>query len=201
MKTKLTTKNCQSKANFGFTLLELVISMALIAILTSSAMQIARFSDTQKNLTLATDELRAVIHSAQSSSLSIPNEQDRHVCGFGVYFGDPATALVKTQYETFYTYVAPADFALDPNACSQAEYLKKGATNHTTIEKKALPKEVELGPAIADTTIFFKVPYGDPYDENGVPLDPANPDKEFKLFKKGSTTYKSVSLSASGKVD
>ena len=72
-------------------------------------MQVARFSDTHKNLTLATDELRAVLRTAQSSSLSIPlidstDDTKQHICGYGVYIQN------ATDYRLFSSYVTKDAF-------------------------------------------------------------------------------------------
>jgi prepilin-type N-terminal cleavage/methylation domain-containing protein len=163
-------KTYHPKPISGFTLIELLISMALIAILTGSAIQIARFSDTHKNLTLAANEMSAVIRSAQSSSLSIPNPQDRHVCGFGVWFGDKDVAATDTQYEMFYTYVVDGVFTTNPKTCDENAGYRDGTTNYELIEAHALPNGVTLDGGVVDETIFFKVPYGEAFANDGSAL-------------------------------
>ena len=198
-KNKLTPKSYQLEASSGFTLLELVISMALIAILTGSAIQVARFSDTHKSLTLAADEMKAVIRSAQSSSLSVPNPLDLHVCGFGVYFGDHSTPNTNTQYETFYTYVANATFVSNPKTCDEIQTYRDGSTNYVSIEKKALPAGTTINAAILDETIFFKVPYGEVYDNNGDELEPTDLDIPITIELGGNS--KIITLTPSGQVE
>jgi prepilin-type N-terminal cleavage/methylation domain-containing protein len=196
---QLSIKNHKLKTgSAGFTLLELLISMALIAILTGSAIQIARFSDTLKSLTLAADEMRAVIRSAQSSALSIPNPLDQHVCGFGIYFGDPGIPGTDTQYEMFYTVVDNATFVGNPKTCDENASYRDGSTNYVSIPdgKHALPEGVSLNASIVDETIFFKVPYAEAYDDDGSSL---SSDKTITIGI--GTNSKDVVVTAAGQVE
>ena len=87
MKNKKTNKNL----NKGFTLIELVVSIAMVTILSTVVLKISRFSDTHKSLTLARDEVRVAVRMAQNSSLSIPNPEQKHICGYGLYIEDNKT--------------------------------------------------------------------------------------------------------------
>lgn len=154
-------KNQINKNQAGFTLIELLLSMALIGILTASMVQIVRFSETEKNLTLAKNQVRQSIRTAQSYSLAIPNKLNigadlQHICGFGFHVVD------TDNYELFYTYAKKWD---NPGkACSEClKFLT--ANDDCGYEKiaqdsKKIPEGVELTNA-SDQNVFFKAPYGD----------------------------------------
>ncbi|MEA2007129.1 MAG: type II secretion system protein [Patescibacteria group bacterium] len=153
----------------GFTLIEVILSMAMIAILSASVIQLAGFSDTHKSLTLATDEFRASVREAQSSALSIPTPLDRHVCGFGIKILDAAVATdPDVEYEIFYTWVTDIDFSADPDTCKEdVSYLDGSVANYEIVREVTLSNGLEFDSALADTTIFFGVPYGIVYADDG----------------------------------
>lgn len=170
----------------GFTLIELMISMAMIAILSATALQIARFSDTQKNLTLATDEMKAAIRMAQSYSLSIPNtESDQHVCGFGVRVQDDTT------YHVFYTYVGDADFRSDTDVCDEPnnhKWAPTGGAAKGILESFNFSSESGVTITTPDEEVFFESPYGDPVSS-----------AEFDISGGGGS--KNINVSSSGQVN
>lgn len=188
------TVNCQRlTANSGFTFVELVISVAMIAILSASIIQMARFSDTHKSLTLASDEFRAALRTAQSSALSIPNPQDRHVCGFGVYIPDNA---VDNQYEVFYTYVDNVTFVDNPEICKTDSSYRDGTTGYEIVNGTTLPESVTFQNPVNET-IFFIVPYGETYDNNGNLL---GGNVTFTIINLAGDT-KSIVVTPMGKID
>ncbi|GEM_PF-1080456 len=72
----------------GFTLIEMVIVIAMIGIITGATLKLVRFSDIYKNLTLKTMEIKGILRNAQILSLAPPViEKDGNkllICGFGL---------------------------------------------------------------------------------------------------------------------
>ncbi len=204
LETIINMRNRKTKKSLryqkGFTFIELMISMAIIAILSASVIQMARFSDTHKSLTLAVDEFRASLRTAQSSALSIPNPQDRHVCGFGVWIGDsnPAFPGIDNKYEVFYTFVDFGDFADDPETCKTDPNYRNGTgtVNYERISGNTLPSGLNFQGHI-DETIFFIVPYGETYGNDGALL---GADMTFTIANISGDT-KSAIVTPEGKID
>lgn len=187
MKKKEKNRN-RKKISNGFTLIELLLSLAIITILTGASLSIARFSETQKNLTLSANQLRALIRSAQTYALAIPIPSDRHICGFGVYFDGANTA------QLFLTEASETDFRANANVCSTASYLKADTiyrTNLTEADRIVLKASSNLTGTAND--IFFRAPYGKVYT-NGVAGG-----KTYTLSSGGGT--KDVIINSVGKIE
>ena len=189
--------------NRGFTLLELIISLAMIAIVTGAVLQIARFSDTHKSLTLARDQLRAVIRSAQSSSLSIPNPDGRHVCGYGIYVNN------ATDYELFYTFVETNVYEIDPNTCINDQTYRTysgtaAGTSRDTIQNFNLKfsessvNNLEFDVADRLRSIFFIAPYGEVFGNDGLQLLVA---EDYTIHNTTNGGARSISVNQYGKID
>ncbi len=179
--------------NRGFTLIELLISLAMIAIVTGSALQIARFSDTHKSLTLAIDEFRAGLRTAQSSALSIPNPDGRHVCGFGMYIRSGVI------YDLFYTYATDAEFTLDPGACFNGVNYKGydlAIGHREVVQTSTLSSGLSFGPQIG-RSIFFIVPYGEVYANDGSEL---GGDVTYTITNAGNASSKSITDNEFGRM-
>jgi len=151
MKKVFNIKNI-NKNNQGFSLIELMIAVALIAILTSIIITTASFSDTQKNLTLTKNELQAAIRLAQSYSLSIPEMENENVCGFGVEIED------ARKYSIFYTY--NSDAGGDPTACKD-DPLEDGSIIKETIKDVTIAENKKVTVSSVGEIAFFQAPYGD----------------------------------------
>lgn len=181
MKKVFNIKNI-NKNSQGFSLIELMIAVALIAILTSIIVTTASFSDTQKNLTLTKNELQAAIRLAQSYSLSIPEMENGNVCGFGVEVED------LRKYSIFYTY--NSDAGGEPEACEN----DPTATGTTVI--KEVIKDVEIAEnkkvtVASDGIAFFQSPYGDFFGGN----------KIFTLTSSGTSGgTRTITVSSSGQI-
>lgn len=160
----------------GFTLIELMLSMAILAILSASTIQIARFTDTQKNLTLAADQVRVGIRTAQGYALSVPNTTS-HICSFGF-------SASGSNYRIFYTSVSDNDYKNDPSNACATHYQD---TPGTELSTGSLPTGVQFN---TDRSVWFKVPYGEVVNSATV---------DFSLV--GGGTTKPVSVSAQGKID
>lgn len=172
----------------GFTLIELLLSLAIIAILTGASLSIARFADTQKNLTLSANQLRALIRSAQTYALAMPLPSNKHICGFGVYFSDEKTANL------FYT-TAPS-FENPKIACDGYLKASVAATQRTNLESIIFPVNLSSGFGLTND-VFFRVPYGQVYN-NGIFLS-VNNSKRF-TFVANSVT-KNVTVYGTGRLE
>ena len=191
------TKN-NPKNNFSaFTLIEVVISLAMVAIVTSAALQLARFSDTHKSLTLALDQLRAALRSAQSSALSTPNPQGRHVCGYGLYVKDTTT------FELFYTFATNAQFSANPNYCSSAGGASLRSFSLAPAGQKEVTQTLSLESGLqfsseVGKSVFFITPYGETYDNAGTRLVGTI---TYTIQNTNNSSSKSISVNAFGKID
>lgn len=155
---KRETKRNKKRVSGGFTLIELLLSTAIIVILTGSSLSIARFSDTQKNLTLSANQLRSLIRLAQTYALAVPFPSDKHICGFGVYFPTATTA------QLFFTKATDAEFnANAASACSG--HLRADGDPNNFMNALVLSVPLTSGTGIS-RDIFFRAPYGRIYSNN-----------------------------------
>lgn len=183
-------RNRKIKSSAGFTMIELLLTLAIIVILTGASLSIARFSDTQKNLTLSANKLRALIRSAQNYALAIPNFGQEHICGFGVYFSDSKTARL------FYTKASVNEFKENAGAaCESYNHLSAVDIGRTIIETVVL--SVDSQNTGTDNDVFFRSPYGEVY-ANGTALNDGS-NKEYEL--KSESFSKSVTVNSAGKID
>lgn len=188
MKYMKNKKEKINKSDQGFSLVELIVVVALIGILTSIIITSANFSETQKNLTLAKNELQSAVRVAQSYSLSIPDEGVENICGFGIYVKD------VNSYEIYYTF---DDDPVNPPACSDAGLQDPAvASTSTRIQGGTFPAKsnVQFDPALSppNSYIFFQAPYGD----KGTGVDSLTLDKI-----NGTSSPRTVTVTAQGKID
>ena len=143
----------------GFTLIELVIVMAMIGIISSASFKLVRFSDTHRSLSIATAELKGAIRTAQTLALAPPTIDDgsglRTICGFGIRSG--VVGVGANELEIYYSYSVVgevkdcrtietlADVCNGQNACLKYETkFFEGFTLSQT----------------GNVDIFFRSPYG-----------------------------------------
>jgi len=177
------TEKTKKKNLQGFTLIELLLSMAIISILTGASLVVARFADTQKNLTLSANQLRALIRSAQTYALAVPFSSEEHICGFGVYFTNENTA------QLFYTKATDSEFNLDATTACDAHLEADG---FNLLEKVVLSANSSSWGE--DQDIFFRVPYGRVYS-NGVH------DRGIIYSLTSNEATKTVVINRAGKVE
>jgi prepilin-type N-terminal cleavage/methylation domain-containing protein len=144
----------------GFTLMELIIVMAMIGIVSSATLKLIRFSDIHKELTLATVELKGAVRTAQALALAPPlkTNVDKviHICGFGIRAEADSDAL-----EIFYMY--PSDNEI--NKCrtikkTDTEKICGGGFVCEKYESKFF-KGFGINQDGGAIKIFFKSPYGE----------------------------------------
>lgn len=141
-------------------MIEILIVLGMIALLTASVLSIASFSESKKNLTLAADQLRVAIRTAQSYALSIPQigNSGEHICGFGVY---------TTSAGEFVIFYNATNDSSDPKAenCKTADYSKYNSSGTSTdVQSYKLTDGIDF---TSQQSIFFKVPYADVYNDSG----------------------------------
>lgn len=151
----------------GFTLIEMVLVMAMITIVTGAVLNIARFSDTHKNLTIAADELLANLRIAQSKALVTfqPEDGTQHVCGYGISVKELGDESSGGTYELFYSFATESDFQDNPEFCEDNEALGRYAEalalgKLAVAEVFHLPGGVVFAGDIGES-VFFRAPYGE----------------------------------------
>ncbi len=188
-------RKINKKLNGGFTLIELVVSIAIVIILSGVIVNISRFSDTHKSLTLARDEVRVAIRSVQNSSLSIPNPEKKHVCGYGLYLESDKV------YKTFYTFVSDSDFEDNPNACrdevSYSSYNLVASGQREDISSRKLGDALQFTSHIGES-IFFKVPYSEVFGDDGQVL---MTDYKIDIKNTNVNAQKSITVNTIGRIE
>ncbi len=199
----------QNKENkqAGFTLVELAVSIGMIVILTGAIIQVSRFSDTHKSLTLATSELTVAIRSAQSAALSIPKgltDDHTHICGFGVHITNEAIETDQKNYSVFYTFVDEADFQVNLNICQEDntyhDFDDAGASNRQEINIYSLSDDLYFDDVTVGSgrSIFFIVPYGQVRND-GASL---GGDVNFTIIStEDASMNRSVTINKTGKIN
>lgn len=139
-----------NKKPAGFTLLEIMIVIAIIAIL--STVSIISFEPIKKNANMSAsgDELLSTVNLAREYALQgkMPNGRTS-ICGYGFEFTS------ATQYRIFYYYDNTA--TTDSNYCKvQGNFIK------TSANARELKSGITLAsPAIGSSTIYFSIPRAD----------------------------------------
>jgi prepilin-type N-terminal cleavage/methylation domain-containing protein len=145
--------------NKGFTLIEVLVSLAMIAILAGITLQTVRFSDTNKSLIIERDKFRSAIREAQNNSLVIPNENNEHVCGFGVNVDSSGNS-----YRLFYTFAKI--WETPEAACAGCLSYDCWKTDPDNCGGGIIDSDIVLPDGISFTvgqgsSVFFSAPYGD----------------------------------------
>ncbi len=182
----------------GFTLIELVIVMAMIGIISSASFKLIRFSDTNRNLSVSLTELKGVIRTAQTLALAPPViDEDslsdsgnlRTICGFGIRNG---SGISSNKIEIFYSYSAstPPDVKdcriIDSftSACGGnnlcVEYETKTFNGFTLTQDG---DDDSVG-------IFFRSPYGKVFGDGII-----------KMLQDGQGYFKKVEINEYGKIN
>jgi len=183
--------------NQGFTLIELMLSLAMIAILAGTTLSINRVSDTERILFLNLNEIVSAIRFAQSNSLAIAVDEqhnDRHICGFGF------VADSSTTYKIFYTYATNGQYRNNPDVCNNSNYLGLPASGNqveyiNSFKLKGDGVEFDSGDVGNNNEFVFKVPYGEVYFNGNHSFG----SEEIKIKKGGSE--KSITINSFGQIN
>jgi prepilin-type N-terminal cleavage/methylation domain-containing protein len=146
----------------GFTLIEMIVVMAMIGIVSGATLKLVRFSDINKNLSLTTAEVKGAIRTAQTLALAPPLVTDNsdkvlHVCGFVVE--NTSSSLGELEIKT----VLPKGD--DPVICRKLSIIGEICDNGSTTTCQSYEKkDFESFKIISGTNnpvkIFFRTPYG-----------------------------------------
>ncbi|GEM_PF-1379203 len=172
----------------GFTLIEILITMSIIAFLSATMFQIISVAETNQGLIMARDKLKSSIRLAQSYALSVPQgATQRVVCGYGLHVD--GTSVVKLYY--LYNNA----FGTNPDACNTSSDLDYGGS---ALLSKVDETAIDLGPdyLVTGPEIFLKTPYGEVYSNN---IKLTGSSVGTLTIKKGSRTM-NVDINGSGQV-
>lgn len=166
-----------------------MVSMAMLAILTAVFLNINQVSNTRTTLILNSNQIKSAIRLAQTYSLSIPNPERAHICGYGVYFDG-------SEVKIFYNYPSEEDFKDNVNICEDEEEYRTYNTNNISmvIEDYSLTENISTD--LVGKSIFFKTPYAEVCDNEG---DSLNNDFELKVISSVSG-HKIIVITREGRV-
>lgn len=149
----------------GFTMIEIIMGMGIVIFLSAAMFRVVSVSNTNQGLIVNGEKIKAGIRTAQSYSLSIPQEsgEKRHVCGYGI------NRQNNTSFVLYYLYAIESSFRDDVDLCDYNDRLRY--TNGSGIGKVDLQIiNLNNGYSINQyEDVFFKSPYGE-IIVNGIPL-------------------------------
>ncbi len=194
-------KREQSIDASGFTLIEMVIVIAMIGIISSATFKLVKFSDIYKNLKLTSAEVKGMVRTAQTLALSPPIIKDggnnRIICGFGVRNVDNN---VNKPIQIFYSYSKnnkPEDCRII-GSLNQVCLAPDIGCDSYHYDAKYLGGKDDSGVIISNYSdngsvlIFFRSPYGK--------VIGADTDYIIKISQVGTPNYKNVVINKFGRI-
>lgn len=168
----------------GFTLTELMMVISIMAIMGGVGLVSLQSSKVNTRLRAAQREVAAAIKQAQSYALQGKMQGAAKVCGYGVRFnGDTST------YEIFYK------IPVSSKTCTTAD---TDYTSHENVEILKLENGVVLSsPVVANTEIYFAIPFGQIFDSSGSSFNSSTMTFEYPA---GSGVTKSIEINSHGNI-
>jgi len=147
----------------GFTLLELMIVIAIISIM--SVVGIVSLNNTRcfSKLKSAQEEVSATLKTAQNDALQ-GKAQSNEVCGYGFRF------INSQQYEIFYNKLdsSLSNCNVQNNNPAYLHYRSDSVVSDGPFQ---LPKGTTLiSPAAGNTELFFDIPHANVFNNSGAPF-------------------------------
>jgi len=183
----MTRYNNKRQTVHGFSLIELVVVIAIIMIMTALLLTVGAEDRTKRALQTASRQVAAGLREAQTRALNGSVNGTQYPCDFTFDLGGGS-------YDIRFSYYDP-----DPDSTSFTKDDGDGQINcqdkvedGVAVSGVALPKGVT---ATDSASITFDVPHGVPYDESGKLKD----SKPFVL--QSDNLFYAVCLSPSGRVD
>ena len=142
----------------GFTLIEIIITMGIIALLSATMFRIVSVSETNHGLIMAGDKVKSSIRLAQSYALSVPQEvEQRTICGYGIHVDGTSIIRLYHLYNN--------DFEANPEACNDSSALDySGSASLFKVDDIAI--DLGQGYLATGSQLFLKTPYGEVYSDN-----------------------------------
>jgi prepilin-type N-terminal cleavage/methylation domain-containing protein len=187
-------KSFSFKKQKGFTLMEILISIGIIAILSSAMLQVTNVTNTRKQLITEAGKVQSLLRMAQSYSLSIPKDvPNRHICGFGFYPVDSDT------YKVFYVY--NDDFESKPKLCEDESVYTYNSSDPDAESGDLRTEELLDGFTFSShglaEIVFFRSPYGDVFQDTNE-LDGG--DKHSFEINHSEWTSVAITVNGGGKI-
>ncbi len=149
------------RSQTGFTLIEMVIVIAMIGIITGATLKLVKFSDVYKNLTLKTAEIRGMLRNAQILALAPPvikkNGNNLLICGFGLKSENTSGGSAVS---VFYSYSISGEVSDCANIASINDVCDQVSNGCEDYETRHF-----VGFNVSDENdnnvkVFFRSPYG-----------------------------------------
>lgn len=174
----------------GFTLLELIIVMAMIGILSSASFKLVKFSETHRSISIAMAEVKGAIRTAQTLALAPPVIEEggvfRTVCGFGVR---SLNSLPGGNLEVYYAYSVNGEVKDCREISAIGSLCSSGVIACPKYESKLI-KDYKVGQGSGGSNgvnIFFRSPYGKVFGEGVITVtqDDNSYSKKLNINKYG----------------
>jgi len=166
----------------GFTLIEMTITMAIIASLSVAALQLNKMADTDQTLTVAALETKNFLRLAQTLALAPvePDEQKKVICGYLFETESDNTLKISTVFskndDIIECYQLSTNDAL---SCS-------GKASCEEYESKQLENDISIE---SNESVFFQSPYSEV--SNGLDIQ----------IQKSNGHTKTITINQSGKIN
>lgn len=173
----------------GFTLLELILVIAIISIMTAVGLALSTKLRTSKKVESAKREVVSVIRLTQNNALQGKTVSGSTPCGFGFRFTS------QTEYEVYYVPLVSGSFS-DCDEQNENQSMRYCGGNCQVLETFSLETGVIMSSNNDDAQAYFSIPHGNVFSSNGTALS----STEFTLEDEGGSKQEDISINFSGSV-